>query len=79
MCGDRVQSFQSAVHIHEFHDIYIFIYFHAEIQVQVLLFRISGLSFHLFKFDLKSCTKSGVVLTRKTKTLWEPEQLLPDW
>ena len=78
MCDDRVHSFESAVHIHEFHVIYVFmICFQAEIQVQVLSIQISGPSFYLFKFDLKSCTKSGVALTR-TKTLWEPEQLLPD-
>ena len=72
MCDDRVQSFQSAVHLHEFHVIFIFIYFQAE--VQVLSFQICGPNFHLFKF----CIKSGVVLTRK-KVLWKPQQLLPDW
>ena len=78
MC-DRVQLFQSPVHIDEFYIIFIFmIYFQAEIQVQGLSFQIYGPSFHLCKFDLRSYTKSGIVLTR-TKTLWEPQQLLPDW
>ena len=75
MCDHCVQSFQSAVHIHEFHDSR---YSFDKFQNKYCRFKFLVPAF-ICSSSILSPALSGVVLTGKTETLWEPEQLLTGW